>query len=773
MLNEGKRMKITEWPSERPWYFINHLSTPKRPKLRTSCHTLTPSEAKAAAMTVTGPVAEVGTEPGPGVGASDYIWYLEVQGNGVELETAQEELVRWFSEHGVRLSLQNEHEPELRPGSLMARTIKLIAGDSSKDEAYSIDVTDSSTTIAASGPRGVLHGVYALEEELARQGRLWLPPVKIERAPFLDIRILRSVWSPYYVDELTTEENYYPDGYLENLSRLGFNGIWLHGYLQHLAPSDVFPELSINSEPRLQKLRTMIAKAARYGIDVYIYFCEPKALPADSPFWQKHSHAKGTTSRGNTMDSAELVTSLCTSDPQVQSYIENAYYNLLRAVPGLGGVILITASENHSHCYSHGKEINCPRCAQRDPQEVVTELISLVRNGVRRADPTAQVIIWTWSWYNIAPDPQLDLISSIPDDVAIMSDFERGAEIERLGRRFTVNEYAMSVVGPSERFRRQMAAARSQNRRLFAKMQLSTTHELVTVPYYPVPWRMAEKWAKLKEEEVTGVLGCWIFGNYPSFVTEILRELTWEPHLPLEELLRAKVKDIFGSDHVNEVLTAWRHFGDAFDEYPFSNSVLYRGPMNRAPALLWSFPESPRPMPLSWRMALPGDSLDETWMRPFTADFILTCFKRFLETWNKGLVLLDGAVKEKVDKSGRVTPAGREYIVTHAVAAHIQSTVNFLRYAIYRRKYLDAGVESGTAERQELLRKMIQITHAEINNRLQYLPLVKADSRLGFHSEVEDYLFTASTLEASITQLQELVARLSLTHNNRWRSVYR
>lgn len=715
-------------PTERPWYFVHHLSTPKRPVVK-------------------------GTgRPPEGAAHVDGTWCLQVEGSGEELATAANEVNRFFSDLGVQLIPEG--------GSPDARSLRLVAGSDRKAEGYELQVTPSGITVRADGPRGVLHGVYALEEHMARSGGPWLKVGTIKRSPFLKTRILRSFWSPYYVDELTTQEEYYPDGYLENLARLGFNGIWLHGDLRQLTQTDVFPELGTPSEVRIKKLRTLVRRAARYGIDVYLYFCEPVALPTESPFWEKYPQVKGTVSKGNVMDLAESVTSLCTSTPEVQAYITQAYTRLLETVPGLGGVILITASENHSHCYSHGREINCPRCSNREPDSVVTELISLVEGAVHRVDPLAQVIVWTWSWGLVAPDPQVEMIAKLPKGIAVMSDFERGSTIERLGQTYWVDEYAMSVVGPSPRFRAQMEAARSHGVRRFAKMQLSTTHELVTVPYYPIPWRMAAKWEQLRSEAVDGVMGSWIFGNYPSFVMEVVRELTWEPHPPLEQLLHERAAAIFGPVHAQGVLEAWKHFGEAFEEYPFSMRLVYFGPMNRAPALAWSFQEPTKPAAPSWLPAHPYDSL-HGWMDPYTPEVLIDCFSRFLERWERGLQLLDNAVEQMTDSNGQLTPAAREWVVAHAVATHIRSTIHFIRYAVARKELwtLTSGADARRKER--LLGEMMQCVSAEIENREAYLPLVKADSRLGFHSEVEDYLYTWSTLKASIEQLKGLADQLA------------
>jgi hypothetical protein len=719
---------LVEWKPEAPWSFRQRLASPIRPELPTSCAPVPPHHV-----------------------GIDSTWCLAVEGEGPPLTTAAEEIQRFLQGAGVIL----------QPASSTADgpRLELKAAGEATTDAFSIRVSPQRIVVEAEGPRGVLRGVFAIEEEMARVGGPWLPKGSQTRTPFLQTRILRSFWSPYYIDELTTDEEYYPDGYLETLSRYGMNGIWLHGYLQELVPSSIFPEFGQDALRRLRKLNDLITRAARYGIDVFVYFCEPKALALDDPFWERHPEVAGRSAKGNPMDAASEVRSICTSTPEGRAYIEDAYYTLFRQAPGLGGVILITASENHSHCVSHGGTIDCPRCAERKPDEIVAELVGLVNRGVHRANPRAQVIAWTWSWRALAPDPQEHLIGSLPRDVKIMSDFERGAEITRGGKTYPLDEYSMSYIGPSPRFCRQAKIVTESGRTMFAKMQSFTTHELVTVPYYPVPWRLAQKWHGLKEQQVQGIMACWIFGNYPCFTMEVARELSFEPHPPLEVILRQIARRIFGNRGVEEALVAWQHFGDAFEHYPFSIPLLYDGPMNRAPSLPWTFPSEGKPMTPSWRPGPPGDSV-ENWTVPFGPALVQQCFEAVLAEWGKGLELLDKiAADQLVDADGKPSAAGQEWIVAHAFATHIRSTVHFLRYGQARDAY-EKGVDLSPTQRHQHLATMRQAIQDEVLNRRAYLPLVRADSRLGYHSEVEDYFFTASTLAAGIEQLEQLEARI-------------
>lgn len=689
----------------------------------------------------------------------DGTWSLVVEGEGAAITFAADELRRYFHDAGISLK-EGREKPRIR----------LRATEADGGEEYTLQVDEREVLIESTGERGVIRGVYTLEEQLVENGGPWLRRERVTRSPWLETRILRSFWSPHYVDELTVDEVSYPDGYLETLSRNGYNGIWTRGYLRDIVPSSVFGEFGQDSAQRIERLQRLIERADRYGIDVYLYFCEPRALATDDPFWERYPHLRGHSDIGRGQDVAPQVTSMCTSRPETLAYIEESFQRLLATAPRLGGVILINASENQSHCYSRGGKTECPICQKRKPVDVAAEVITSIRNGVRRGSERAKVIAWTWSWKMLDPDPQTTLISKLPEDVIVMSDFERGDEIIRRGRTFPLDEYAMSIVGPSKRFHAQMQAAQNQGRKTYGKMQVSNTHELATVPYFPIPWRMAAKWEGLRSEGVCGVMGCWIFGNYPSFSMEVTRELTWEPHPPLAELVSRVARRIFGRDGASAAMEAWRHFGEAFESYPFATVLLYYGPVNRAPAIPWTFPGKGLPMTPSWRPGPPGDSIERyinisgtevgrSWLGPFEPDFAQACFQDVSDRWEQGISLLSDALEKSHADEGagyadEPTPAQREWIVAKAFAIHMKSTVHLLRFAQAR----DALEERGLSgkERARLLSECRSAVADEIVNRAEYPPLLRADSRLGFHSEVEDYFFTVHDVEASLEQLRAL-----------------
>src|SRR5205085_7565156 len=120
-----------------------------------------------------------------------------------------------------------------------------------------------------------------------------------------------------------------------------------------------FPEFGDGHERRLANLRALVERAKRHGIAVYLYLNEPRAMTA--PFFRTRPAVMGVA-EGD-------LRALCTGDPRVLRWVEGAVEHVFRSVPGLGGAFTITASENLTHCASHGRSRDCPRCGRRDPDD--------------------------------------------------------------------------------------------------------------------------------------------------------------------------------------------------------------------------------------------------------------------------------------------------------------------------------------------------------------------------------------------------------------------
>ena len=66
----------------------------------------------------------------------------------------------------------------------------------------------------------------------------------------------------------------------------------------------------------------------------------------------------------------------CTSRGKPLEWLEEACAALFRAVPKLAGAFMITMSENPTHCNYAFAGNTCPRCRDRDPADLIAEVVA-------------------------------------------------------------------------------------------------------------------------------------------------------------------------------------------------------------------------------------------------------------------------------------------------------------------------------------------------------------------------------------------------------------
>ncbi|MFH0962614.1 MAG: hypothetical protein V2A58_01235 [Planctomycetota bacterium] len=588
-------------------------------------------------------------------------------------------------------------------------------------------------------------------------------------------RIVRTPHADFWNNETGTILQGYTDDYLRRIADHGMDAIWMHCLLRETVPTALFGKVS--PKP-LDTIRRLVDRAARHGIRLYLFVNEPRGLPSNHPFWKTHEHVRGQpVTFGPWLDDAGTQYALCTSSPAVREFLEDGFASLFRKVPSLGGLIMITASEAHSHCYSHyprglenHEDINiaswgkapfeCPRCAPRKPAEVVAELIRTIRDGVRSASPTADLIAWGWSWIIIEPDPQVELIGMLPKDVSILSDWERGGSKYVCGKRYPLDEYSFSYVGPSPLFKRRSAVARANGLRVLAKLQIGTTHELAAVPYLPLPVLLAKKLAGLRRLRVDGYLGCWIFGGAVSPMTKLAGAMSRAQELAPAQAVRDLARSEFHDRSAPAAVRAWNRFADAWKRYPFSISLLYYGPMNYAVAHPLSFNASPA-LPTACHLPLPrdsrgrldlGDTLDH-WITPFTAPQATRAFNDLLGEWSKGVRMLDLALRRE---PGNVR-LSEERNLARYIALAVESTVDIIRFFVALRALRRAKTPRAKSKERA---RIAAIYKRQIPLAEEARDLVRLDPRLGYHPEAVCSQFTPDDLDFKIRSLKAALPRL-------------
>lgn len=566
-------------------------------------------------------------------------------------------------------------------------------------------------------------------------------------------RIFRCGQSHYYGDGVLHAHETHTPKRLAEIAKAGFNGVWIRGLLRELVPGALFGRYVRKSEERLKSLEIVCRRAKKVGLGVWLYCNEPLAIAESHPFWKRFGQLKGAslefpqefvTERG-------LQRALCSSTEPVQQFLEEGFYNLFQRLP-LAGVILITASEHLTHCFSHvwakptyygiwSKKCNCKRCARREPAEVLSEVITLIHRGITKAKPQAKVIAWDWSWNLYHKPPYAEIVKRLPKEVILMGDFERGLAVKIAGKNLTVEEYSLAFAGPSPRFRSEANLVQGK-RPMMAKLQINTTHELATIPNLPLICSLYRKLRYLQRKKSIGYMACWNIGCWPDTLNVFAVERLSRSPFPKDEesFLDWLARRYFGPRAEAELLArAWRGFGKAMSKhYPFTVDFLYFSPINFALAYPLKTQFEGRPMGPAWLKHDWGDSLDNT-LGPFTLDELVQTLGRLSRAWQKALGIYEEGLGNCSGQRAR-----KELSCARMAGHYFESVFNvYSWYALRNGRNVDS------------LR--IEIASRELANITKALPMAKKDPRFGYHQEAQCNMYNAESIQIKIDQLARMV----------------
>ena len=581
--------------------------------------------------------------------------------------------------------------------------------------------------------------------------------IRIWRSPASAFGHFMTVPDPWQ-EESVTALDAYTDQELARISSSGFNAIWVHANLNHVVRTKVFPELGPHAELHQQRLNALVERAQRYGIKVFIYCQPPRSIPRKDAFWDHHPDVAGQIEKfpGDHGEEIDLQ-ALCTSTDKVKTYLYQAAAELAAKVPGAGGLIMITASEYPSHCWARRghimladgnfaqAEMECPRCAQRKPQNVVNEVIQLIRDGVRSVSADWKIIAWNWSWSFYIPPPCAEIIAALPKDVILQADFERGGRRMIAGKERIMDEYSLGFAGPSEQFMDSFNVARENNVQIMTKLQFGTTHEMATVPNLPVMGNVFDKANAVRNLKLAGFMGCWNFGNmitantagFNAFLSGKLPEKK-------EDALRVFAAEYFPGANADGIVNAWAKFCKAMGCYPFSVPFLYAGPANFA----FILPMQPAPLTdkkvgRSWLMDERGDNMSNA-IFGYDIEEIIAGFEQLTVIWAEGLKIFRDAVAACTHHQH-----AKEELNTATVCYHaFRSIANFCKVYRMRSQWDNSMLPAYQA-----------IIRDELENLQAVLPVLQQDSRFGYHIEARGYQYDAAGVAQKIDNLKQQLSK--------------
>ena len=607
-------------------------------------------------------------------------------------------------------------------------------------EDYRFRITEQEICIEAGDAEGIRRGIYAFIDELRGNRGPFMEKGERTFRHWLGNRISRCFFgpikrAPFFRDELMDEMDYYPDEYLNRLAGEGVNGLWLTIAFRDLCRTSFCPP-SPDRERRLAKLRDTVNRCLRYGIRTWAFCIEPTGLFPGDILLEKHPELKGAP----TWDRFAF----CPSTESGRQYIYESVKDLFTQVPKLGGILNISYGERPTTCLSSANVVNespvkCPRCAAVPKWEILFRSLSAMRSGMPES---AQLISWL---YMARPTSRSEWVFRIaehtPENVILQYNLESNGTKMQLGKPRKGGDYWLSYTGPSQDFREIAGRAAKAGTALSAKIQVGCSHEVATVPFVPVPGLLYRKYREMKLCGVSSVMQCWYFGNYPGLMNRAAGMLAREDFANSDEddFLVRLARPEWG-EKAPAVTAAWKMLGDAYENYPLDNMMQYYGPMHSG--VIWPlFPEiALKPLAPTWKpdFGYSGDVIGEC-LGNHTLEEAVILTRRMADGWEKGLKLWQSC--------GSHPDIG----VAEALSIQFRSASDILNFYLLREKLI-AGIRPAAT-----LDAMEEIVRREIGNSERLIPLCKADSRLGFHSEAESHQYDPDRLHWRISQLKNLL----------------
>ena len=653
-------------------------------------------------------------------------------------------------------------KPEALP-PVSTNDVKFVRATVEGRESYRIDVgADGKVTITTEDDEGLRRAVYYYQDRVRADD---LAPCV--RKPWVRNRIARCFFGPIKRpplnhDELMDDVDYYPEPYLDRLAHEGINGLWLTVEWRDLAETS-FTKRSPGAMRRIEKLRRTVDRCLKYGIKTWIFCIEPRRCGKDDSLLKEHPELFGCTVAGESL--------MCPLLPAAQRYIEESVKDIFTQVPRLGGIMMISYGERETTCLSRFDPLtgrfngNCPRCSELEPWQIHWETASAIMRGIRAAGSDAEYISWFYQ-PQVRPERgawNADVARHLPDGVTLAYNFESGAVKEQLGRLRNGGDYWLSYVGPAEGFRKVAEAGRQAGAPIGAKIQVGNSHEVATVPFVPVPGLLYRKYKAMREMGVSTVLQCWYFGNCPGIMNKAAGELSFDSFDDDEATFLKRLAAPYWGKDAALVASVWQQLSDAYANYPLSNDMQYYGPFHAGPAWPLLPDVSLAPLARTWK---PHD--------PPSGDAIGECLEN--HTIEEASILA-----QYMAKGARVrTPDGadalevlasrwngdfermRDIGVMRALALQFQSGSDIFDFYRERARALhESRVLGNATAARAAVRRMGEAVAREESVTRELLPLARADSRLGFHSEAEAHQYHPAKLEWRLGELSKTKVRLA------------
>ncbi|MFC5403618.1 hypothetical protein [Cohnella soli] len=633
----------------------------------------------------------------------------------------------------MNLSLKLLIVKDIREHSLSeVRTIVLatkeelpaIGRSLSKPRSYRITVSVNRVIVCGYDERGVGQGSYYLEDLMNLREAPFLAVQEIRREPLFSPRMAHSGWG---LDR-------YPDAHLNAMAHAGIDAIMVF-----VKDVDETPE-------GYQDFNYLVDRAELYGLDVYVY--------------------------------SYLTSRLHPDDPDAKAYYESTYGKVFRTCPRFKGVILVGES-----CEFPSKDPNTTGKLRLEwpadqpktkpspgwwPCEDFPQWLTLLSGTIRAHNPDADIVFWTYNWGYAPKEDRLKLIRALPENITLQVTFEMFEQMKNEHVTHVCVDYTLANVGPGEYFRSEAEVARERGIKLYAMSNTGgLTWDFGVIPYEPFPGQWNRRHRALLQAQkdcgLSGLMESHHYGWWPSFVSELTKWAYWSPSPTYEEALALLAKRDFGEEAAPFAVEAWNAWSEAIVHYIPTNEDQY-GPFRVGPSypLVFRKPMFSKAVQMpAAKHAMFGNEIVLTDYEPLEdprqslgvsrIDVEIRSLGRMLERMSAGNALLEKALKLTSDRKREdgVFMLG----IGQFIARSLQTAIHVKQWWKLKKQLLSEG---DTGKATALLEQMEELARREIANAEATIPLVEADSRLGWEPSME-YMTDRAHLQWKIAQVQSVL----------------
>ena len=592
-----------------------------------------------------------------------------------------------------------------------SKSIELTIDDTlEKPLSYRLKVEKDKITIAGKDPRGVRFGGVGLEDELNFREAPFIAEQDVVHERLITPRMVHSGWG---IDE-------FPDSHLNAMLHAG------------LDTAVVFTKGVDQTNVGYLDINDVIQRAKKYGLDTMLYGYLPGYKHPD--------------------------------DPDAQEFFESVYSNIFNHYPDALGIMLVgesgefpskdpaTTGKRYRESVKDG--IPDPRPSPGWwPCSDYPKWISRVRDAVHKAAPNAMVVFNTYNWFWADEEKRKEFLSNFPEDVYVQITYDIGKRYKREGIPSVVMDYSLFADEPGNYF-----ITESRNAHSFGIKPFSTTNcagatwDFGDIPYLPTPQRWITRFKCLdqarRDWDVSRYYDNHHYGWWQSVVTDLGKGYFQTPQADPDALLEKIAVRYFGKEAAPRMLEAWAKWSEAMGHYTPGNEDQY-GPFRVGPSYPLIFqPNITRTMG-NKEIQFPtaphahfGHRIIKTFYQPYENINQLPAALRypnelkgvveFLRLWDEGIALYEKALDAA--PADRKESLERELNLGRFIRTALQSCYNAKKWWCLNR---DLQNIFSADEGLMILDEIEALAKEEIKNAESAIPLVEADSRLGWEPSME------------------------------------